>query len=368
MSNCKYNFGESVPYFIAPSSNSNKFHFDTVAGRYVVLSFLGSTSIAPNFDRLQQTIILNRQLFDDRKICLFGISIDPADHSNGNLKQAIPGIRYFWDLSARISSNYGALDSDLLEQDLESKLAAYQGFTLFLDPELRVMTVVDYEDPDHDHKVSHLLQKLPSVDAHAETKLHAPILIVPRVFEPEFCQELIALYRDHGGEDSGFMREIKGKTTGVIDYSFKRRMDYVITDEKLMELIRHKIISRLIPQIYKAFQFQVTRMERYIICRYDGQTNDFFSPHRDNTTKGTAHRRFAVTINLNSEEYEGGNLRFPEFGSQIYRAPTGGAVVFSCSLLHEATPVTQGERFAFLPFLYDEEAAKIREANQKYLG
>ena len=41
--------------------------------------------------------------------------------------------------------------------------------------------------------------------------------------------------------------------------------------------------------------------------------------------------------------------------------------MFSCSILHEATPVTRGERFAFLPFLYDEAAAVIREANLKYL-
>ena len=28
--------------------------------------------------------------------------------------------------------------------------------------------------------------------------------------------------------------------------------------------------------------------------------------------------------------------------------------------LHEATPVTRGVRYAFLPFLYDEETAPIR--------
>ncbi|RYG88370.1 MAG: hypothetical protein EON58_20030, partial [Alphaproteobacteria bacterium] len=46
---------------------------------------------------------------------------------------------------------------------------------------------------------------------------------------------------------------------------------------------------------------------------------------------------------------------------------SGGACVFSCSILHEATPVTRGERFAFLPFLYDEAGAKVREENLKYL-
>jgi hypothetical protein len=43
-------------------------------------------------------------------------------------------------------------------------------------------------------------------------------------------------------------------------------------------------------------------------------------------------------------------------------------VVFSCSLLHQALPVTRGKRYAFLPFLYDDAAARVREANNAYLG
>jgi hypothetical protein len=30
--------------------------------------------------------------------------------------------------------------------------------------------------------------------------------------------------------------------------------------------------------------------------------------------------------------------------------------------------MTAGRRFAFLPFLYDEEAARVREENNKFLG
>tara|TARA_B100000408_G_scaffold123993_1_gene105073 strand:- start:348 stop:731 length:384 start_codon:yes stop_codon:yes gene_type:complete len=112
----------------------------------------------------------------------------------------------------------------------------------------------------------------------------------------------------------------------------------------------------------RAFQFRATRIERYLVACYEAGAGHF-RPHRDNTTHGTAHRRFAVTINLNAGEYDGGDLRFPEFGQRTYRAPTGGAVVFSCSLLHEATPVTSGRRDAFLPFLYDEAARKVRDAN-----
>jgi len=38
------------------------------------------------------------------------------------------------------------------------------------------------------------------------------------------------------------------------------------------------------------------------------------------------------------------------------------------ALLHAVSPVTRGRRYAFLPFLYDDEAAKIREANNPHLG
>jgi predicted 2-oxoglutarate/Fe(II)-dependent dioxygenase YbiX len=89
--------------------------------------------------------------------------------------------------------------------------------------------------------------------------------------------------------------------------------------------------------------------------------------HRDNTTKGTAHRRFAVSVNLN-DDYEGGEIGFPEYGPRRFKPPVGGAVVFSCSLLHAVSRMTRGHRYAFLPFLYDEEASRLRETNNAFLG
>lgn len=163
------------------------------------------------------------------------------------------------------------------------------------------------------------------------------------------------------------MREVGGKTVEVREHSFKRRNDFEFEKRAelapLREAIQARLRRRLLPEIKRAFQFEVTRMERYIVARYDGGEGGFFRPHKDNTTPGTAHRRFACTINLNAEDYTGGDLRFPEFGQRTYRAPSGGAVVFSCSLLHEATPVASGSRYAFLPFFYDEQAALQRQHN-----
>ena len=58
---------------------------------------------------------------------------------------------------------------------------------------------------------------------------------------------------------------------------------------------------------------------------------------------------------------------FPEFGRKLYRPPVGGALLFSCAALHQVTPVTKGRRYAFLAFLYGEEDAKKREANNARL-
>jgi predicted 2-oxoglutarate/Fe(II)-dependent dioxygenase YbiX len=74
-----------------------------------------------------------------------------------------------------------------------------------------------------------------------------------------------------------------------------------------------------------------------------------------------------VSINLN-DEFEGGELSFPEYGPRSFKPPPGAAVVFSCSLLHAVSRVTQGRRYAFLPFLYDAAAAQLREANREFLA
>ena len=123
----------------------------------------------------------------------------------------------------------------------------------------------------------------------------------------------------------------------------------------------------MLPEVLKAYQYKATRMERYIVSCYSAEDGGHFVAHRDNTTKGTAHRRFAVSVNLNAD-FDGGELSFPEYGPKGFKPGPGCAVVFSCSLLHAVSKVTRGRRYAFLPFLYDDEAATLREANDEFLG
>lgn len=356
-----FKIGDPIPWFITNSSVNSEFKFDTLAGRYVVLCFFCSAG-EPVSKAVIEEIEKQRFLFDDQNLCFFGVSIDPLDQQLERVQNIIPGMRYFWDFNQEISKVFDLINNTEKENSRE---IIYYRVSVVLDERLRVLALFPFEDNAEVYvsRLTKFLQELPAISADTQ----APVLIVPRIFEPQLCQDLISLYHKHGGEDSGFMREVDGKTVGIIDYSHKKRRDQEITDEKLRQATMYRLNDRLVPEIEKAFQFKATRIERHIVACYDATSGGYFRPHRDNTTKGTAHRRFAVTINLNAEDYEGGDLRFPEFGRQTYRAPTGGAVVFSCSLLHEATPVTKGVRYAYLPFLYDDAAAKIREMNKQFL-
>jgi hypothetical protein len=350
MSEAKPSTGQFAPWFKARAlSGLPNYSFDTAAGRHVVMLFLGSTQHSPSRDALA-LVERERALFDDTNACFFGVTIDPADETR--LAQQLPGLRYFLDFDHAVSRLYGA----------DSGNGSYDPFWLVLDPRLRVLGRFAVD------RGSDALACLRADLASAgEENGWAPALVVPRIFEPELCRTLIALYDEHGGRPSGFMRDVNGKTTELHDPAFKQRRDFFVEDGDLRKALVIRIRERLVPSIQRAFAFETTRIERYLVACYEAGAGHFRA-HRDNTTKGTAHRRFAVTINLNTEEYEGGDLRFPEFGRRSYRAPTGGAVVFSCSLLHEALPVTRGRRYAFLPFLYDEAAAKIRAENLKFLA
>ncbi len=356
--------GDPAPWFRQRATTNPNYAFDTVAGRYVVLCFFGSAGDGPGRAAIQ-SVLSNRQYFDDTRFSFFGVSLDPKDETENRVQESLPGIRFFWDMDGIVSRLYGAIPKDA--EPGQARVTARR-FWMVLDPTLRVLRVVHFNEdgPDATTLFDYLAQ-LPPPERYAGIEVQAPILFLPNVFDQEFCRHLIDLYETHGGKDSGFMRELDGKTVAMQDPAHKRRKDYNIGDPELIRRTQSLIQRRITPEILKVYSFNATRMERYIVSCYAADDGGHFRAHRDNTTKGTAHRRFAVSINLNSE-FEGGEVSFPEYGPRSFKPPPGGAVVFPCSLLHAVSRVTSGRRYAFLPFLYDEAAAKIREANNQFLG
>jgi len=344
--------GDPLPLFIASTASNPKFAIQAAAGRWVALSLYGATR-DPGTRAMLDALAGRRDLFDDAHASYFGLARERDDVAAGRFPTREPGFRALWDFEGGIAAILG------LERPT----------TLLLDRALRVLPVLPIDDPaTHARQVEAIVAALPRRPAPLRADGNAPVLLVPFVFEPAFCRRLIDYYLERGGEDSGFMREdAEGRTVGVVDHGQKRRRDRLIEEPALRDGMRARIVRRLVPEIRRAFCFEPTRIERYIVACYDSGEGGYFRPHRDNTTKGTAHRRFAVTINLNADDYEGGDLRFPEHDQRTHRAPTGGAIVFACSLMHEALPVTRGTRYCTLPFLYDEAGAKLRSDNAGFL-
>ena len=352
--------GDPAPRFFARSSSNPRYLFDVSAGRNLVLCFLGSAA-HPHSQAALKAALKRRDLFDDVHASFFGVSMDPKDESEERLKTVLPGYRHFWDFDHAIGKLYGASSIDAGETGIVGKW-------VIIDPTVRVISVIPFRADGGDiAEAIDLVAALPPPGRIAGMDVQAPVIVMDRVVEPELCRYLIGLYNQQERELSGFMRDIDGKTHLLHDAAHKMRRDFLLETEVDIAQMQKIVRRRIAPEIQKVHQFAVTRMERYLVACYSAEDEAHFRPHRDNTTKGTAHRRFAVSINLN-EDFEGGELCFPEYGARTYKPSAGSAVVFSCSLLHAVTRVTRGKRYAFLPFLYDDAAAKIREENIGYLA
>jgi predicted 2-oxoglutarate/Fe(II)-dependent dioxygenase YbiX/peroxiredoxin len=348
---CAIVLGDPVPWFAAPLIGEGAFNLSVAAGRWIVLAFLGSPA-NPRLEQELAALFRCSRLFDEDRIVFYGILTAPPDDPAPYLSRTTSAVSFLADYDGAISRAFGAGEMPR---------------TIVLDPMLRAVANVRWDDgAGHAETLAGVLQSLPAVDDSAGVPLTAPVLIVPRVFDFQLCDVLVQFYEKIGGKDSGFLFDVDGKTARVVDYRLKRRSDLGVAHPQLREAIRSQVVRRLVPAIERFFQFQATRMDRYIVACYDSAVGGHFHRHRDNVNVGAQHRRFAVSINLN-KDYDGCDLVLPEFGRRSYRAPYGGAIVFSCGALHQVTPVTRGRRYAFLAFLYGEADAAVREANNARL-
>lgn len=340
--------GDAAPWFTAPTLSAPEFLFETAAGRYVLLLFLPDSPEA-RAEALKH-LVVHRALFDDQRASAFVVLRDP-----GSVRGAADarGLRWFVDADGAVSRLYGALGGD----------GAARGFWLALDPTLRVLWEAPAEAADDTFR---RLWALPAPGEHAGVLTPAPVLIAPRIFEPELCRALIDMLETRGSRFSGVMRDQGEVTVAVMD-ELKKRRDFLIEDPGLQREIRDRFERRLFPMIQRALGFEVTEVERYLITCYDAEDGGVFHAHRDNFTFQTAHRKFACSILL-SDDFEGGDLRFPEFGPQSYRPPAGAAAVFACGLMHAVTRVTAGRRYAFVPFFFDAAGAEIRAAYERRIA
>ena len=227
-------------------------------------------------------------------------------------------------------------------------------------PNLHVISIVgEAKSPDAIDQAITEIEKRFQAQESSLPGIHPPVLAVPDVFSSADNAYLMSIFQTRGQDyvEPGHLA-LGDRTTDckmrIPDLGRQDRIDHWVVETDTQAFISERLRTRLFPEIQKAFNYKVTRHERYRLARYEGERGGEQMGHRDNVDPTVAHRRFAVTINLNAEEYQGAELRFPEFNNQLYKPPSGTAIVFSCSLLHEVVGMREGSRFALLAFLFGD--------------
>lgn len=327
--------GDRAPLFVARNAAGAPYRSESALGRHVVLMFFGRAG-DPAGQAALDDIRSHRALFDDRRVCFIGVGTGSADTA-GAPGDDLPGMRIVWDGGEAISRAFGAVP-DISEIGGSDTVRRH---SLLLDPRFRVILTLDMTGRDHVDRIIRHLERLPPHDLFGDAPLWAPVLLVPRLLEPCICRALIKLQ----GPDARDPSPQAGSDSDTAG-------DPVFTPEALLSEVRKRLARRLKPEVAKAFQYAASRLEIHAL-RAHRPGQESMPPARDNAGGPAARRRFSVVVSLNADDYEGGDLRFPEFGRRTYRAGTGAALVFSSSLHHEVTPVTGGCRYALLGFLLD---------------
>jgi peroxiredoxin/predicted 2-oxoglutarate/Fe(II)-dependent dioxygenase YbiX len=263
----------------------------------------------------------------------------PQDNRRLAAKQPLP-CRLLSDPAGRVYAACG----------LDPATVGRATVTLALDSNLRVLDVIDGGPASRWKAIAGALARYNGTGDPAPHDGHAPVLVLPRVLTPDDCAHLVQVWHrpvqvweGDGLTTQGF-NEAKGDFK-VRNSDYGKVTQYLVRDPALQRYLDAKLQRRLLPEIQKVFQTRVDRREDYRIAGYEAAEGGVLGAHRDNPTKETRHRRFTFCVTLNAGEFEGGGLRFREYSEAPYLVPTGSAIVWSCSLLHEVLPVTSGKRF-----------------------
>jgi peroxiredoxin len=314
--------GDPAPWFEQASSGHPRLRLDLAAGPYLVLCFFMGTD-DPAGQRALELVAQNRHLFDDERISFFGVTVKWQDQYQRRTAESLPGVRYFWDFDLKVSGLYGAVPANAAPGLINVRRCWF-----VLDPALRIVAAIRFEkDGSERARVLDLLRSLPRAHGPGGIDAPPPVLYLPNTLEPELCRRLVAAF--------------EGDPASARNMGARRRLDRFLEDRELITEVDVRIRRRVVPEVAKAFQFQATRTAPHVIACY-GEGASLAAQREEAPAAGP---QMAFSVNLN-EDYDGGELSFPEYGRLGYRPPLGAALVFSDAILRRVAPVRRGRRYA----------------------
>jgi predicted 2-oxoglutarate/Fe(II)-dependent dioxygenase YbiX len=330
MRHVQLEIGDKAPAFVGATASGRFYSLDAQAGRPALLVALGS--LTPE---------AARRVFDAMGAALNGGGLDLVPIAP--MSPAFSAV--FADGAARETLIHVAEAGGLERAEIDGRPAV-----IAVDRSGRIVALEALAAPCDIARIASAVAPLVRSDPAARRASAAPLLVVANILSRARCQAFIDHF-EASPHEPGRMASYEAGAVHKLDESLKRRRDIELTaGTPLHAEVMDAMARRCAPEIKRAFQKDVAYADRILIARYDDD-GGCFKRHRDNALPHTAFREFAVSINLNTDDYEGGELMFPEFDDAGYSAPAGGAMIFSASLLHEAAPVTQGRRYVILSFL-----------------
>jgi hypothetical protein len=300
--------GDRIPEFILPDAESRLHNFyDLVRGRPAVLVLAFNTARQEQWDEIKGYADIAAVL-DSAGVDLFIVTNDGVE-SMAMVSKAIPApavwladIRGVVNLALRSG---GKLDKSGL-------------ISLFLDSDQRVIALKGSQ-PGHAAWALGVLRGL-SAEAPLALSAVAPVLILPRVLDEETCRRLLS-------------RE------GL------SAMPAPIADPAEAEALSRLLLRRIGPEVDRVFSFDDFHFESLALRQEEAAAGSgTLDRRRDNSDPETTGRSFALILDLQAGAYQGGGLRFPEYGPHLYRPATGAALVHAGGMLRELLPIESGRR------------------------
>jgi peroxiredoxin len=224
-----------------------------MAGKKLVVLFLADPRTSAASAHLREFA----QLYDAQSpYCrIYGITATPPEVNRCALEETLP----FSLLSDVKGQVFRGLDID------PGARAALT--VLIADEDCRILRIDRNADAaDYAAGVLRFFQNLPKPEPR-QLGHFAPILYIPKVFEPGFCEALIAFYEREGGAPSPSYVEEAGEPRFLYGGS-KVRHDCQISDAEMIAAITRRISRRVLPGILKAFTRRVTGIEKFKIGCY----------------------------------------------------------------------------------------------------
>ncbi len=355
----KLDIGDRMPNIFGPDQHGGRFSVNRAPpGPFAVLSVPAGDSAAIDaalraFDEAVQA--------DDgpRPNAVIAIT-GPADRVHGRAKSLHIQTPALADTRGQLAALFHASR----EGQPDNSHVRDGAIAIVTDPDQTIRSVIPFTDADRfKSAMEHALNEVERAGERAHAQGFAPVLRIPHLLSSEQCRGLMETWETYHqpGKVGG-----AGQYGEPVNKELEKRVCYdhfIRENESLHAEIVSTIGARIRDAVERAFNFDIQCYEPFFVVGYPAHEGGFFGSHRDNIDPAHMHRRFALTLNLNTGEYEGGGVWFPEYADTVYDPPAGEGIVFSCSLLHEAKVVTKGWRFMLSGFMWGAAEEAMRQRN-----